>query len=183
MGDTSQQFKPPTDHFQLVLRYISKHDGVCLLSYRNSIAEYLVTKLQRVQNCAARIVLNLRKYDTITPALIKLHWLPVKQRIIYKVLVTVFKALKGDAPSYISSMLTMHTPNRNLRSSQKKYILEKPRSKLKRMGDRCFEDAAPRHWNSLPDFLRDIKPNISYFKKQLKTYLFLISFPEESIDD
>ena len=101
------------------------------------IAEYLVTKLQRVQNCAARIVLNLRKHDSITPALIKLHWLPVK-RIIYKVLVTVFKALKGDAPSYISSMLTMHTPNRTLQSSPKKYILKEPRSKLKTMGDRCF---------------------------------------------
>ena len=80
-------------------------------------------------------------------------------------------------------MLTMHTPNRNLRSSQKKYILEKPRSKLTTMGDRCFEVAAPRHWNSLPDHLRDIELNISGFKKQLKTYLFLISFPEERIDD
>ena len=90
-----------------------------------------------------RIVINLRKYDSITPALIKLHWLPVKPRIIYKVLITVFKALKGDAPSYITSMLTMHTPNRTLRSSQRKYILEEPRSKLKTMGDRCFEVAAP----------------------------------------
>ena len=75
------------------------------LDYCNSlfidISDYLITKLQRVQNAAARIVLNLKKYDSMTPHLMKLHWLPVRQRIIYKLNLIVFKALKGDAPDYI----------------------------------------------------------------------------------
>ena len=72
------------------------------LDYCNSlfidIPDYLITKLQRVQNAAARIILNLKKYDSITPHLMKLHWLPVRQLIIYKLNLIVFKALKGDAP-------------------------------------------------------------------------------------
>ena len=51
------------------------------LDYCNSlfidIPDYLITKLQRVQNAAARIVLNLKKYDSVTPHLMKLHWLPI----------------------------------------------------------------------------------------------------------
>ena len=104
------------------------------LDYCNSlfidIPDYLITKLQRVQNAAARIVLNLKKYDSITPHLMKLHWLPVRQRIIYKLNLIVFKALKGDAPDYIQSLLSLNQPPRPLRSSDKMYKLEERRWKL-----------------------------------------------------
>ena len=63
---------------------------------------YLIAKL-RVQNAAARIVLNLKKYDSVTPHLMELHWLPIRERIIYKVNLIVSKALNGDAPDYIQS--------------------------------------------------------------------------------
>ena len=157
------------------------------IDYCNSlfigISEYLIKKLQLVQNYAARIVLNLKKFDSITPALIKLHWLPVKQRIVYKVNLLVFKALNGDAPDYIRSMFTFYNPPRTLRSSSKKYILKEERSKLKTMGNRAFAIAAPRHWNSLPDDLRDIQLNINDFKKKLKTFLFRMAYTSEQRSD
>ncbi|XP_006813121.1 uncharacterized protein LOC102807342, partial [Saccoglossus kowalevskii] len=62
----------------------------------------------RVQNAAARIVLKKRKYDRITPALISLHWLPVKDRIVYKLMLLVDKALNGQSPKYISEVFHPH---------------------------------------------------------------------------
>ena len=50
------------------------------------IADYNINRLQRIQNIAARIVPNTRKYDYITPILQKLHWLPVRQRIHFEML-------------------------------------------------------------------------------------------------
>ena len=92
------------------------------LDYCNSllhgIPKYLVCRLQRVQNtAAARIVTLTRKYDSITPIMFKLHWLPVHSRIIFKLLLLVYKALNGKAPSYISSLLSHRKCSRSLRST------------------------------------------------------------------
>ena len=66
----------------------------------------LLSRLQRVQNAAAKVVFNLGKFDHVTPALRQLHWLPVRYRIDFKVLVIVFKSLHNLAPLYISEMMT-----------------------------------------------------------------------------
>ena len=95
------------------------------------IPDFLITKLQRVQNAAARTVLNLKKYDSVTPYLMKLHWLSIRQRIIYKLNLIVFKALKGDAPDYIQSLISINQLARPLRSGDKMYKLKEPRWKLK----------------------------------------------------
>ena len=68
--------------------------------------QYLFDRLQRVQNNAARVVKGLRKYDGITQSLIELHWLPVKARVDFKVILLVFKALNGKAPLYIQDSFT-----------------------------------------------------------------------------
>ena len=49
-----------------------------------------------------------RKKDHISPILASLHWLPVKYRIDFKVLLLVFKALHGLAPLYISDLLMLY---------------------------------------------------------------------------
>ena len=54
------------------------------------ISDYNTNRLQRIQNSAACIVTNTRKYDHITSILQKLHWLPVRQRIHFKILVITF---------------------------------------------------------------------------------------------
>ena len=93
------------------------------LDYCNSllygIPDSLVHKLKRVQHYAARVITMTRKYDHIKPVLSRLHWLPIEQRIQFKLLLYVYKALHGLAPAYLSDMLVPYQPCRPLRSSEK----------------------------------------------------------------
>ncbi|KXJ15608.1 hypothetical protein AC249_AIPGENE21209 [Exaiptasia diaphana] len=131
-------------------------------------------KLQRVLNSAARIVTLSKRRDHITPLLKDLHWLPVRQRINYKILLLTFKALHGLTPSYISELISVYKPKRTLRSSKELLLSVKPYS-MKTYGSRSFSVAAPTLWNSLPSDLRNIDSLLS-FKKELKTYLFSLAF-------
>ena len=80
------------------------------LDYCNSllygIGDGLLTKLQTVQNAAARVVTGTRKFDHISPVLRQLHWLPVRQRIAFKLAMITFKCLRGLAPSYLADVCT-----------------------------------------------------------------------------
>ena len=136
------------------------------------IQQDLIAKLQRLQNSAARIVSRTRKYEHITPVLIKLHWLPIKFRIQFKVLPLVYKALNGLAPKYIKELLVPYKPRRHLRS-EAKGLLDEPRTRLK-FGDRAFSISAPRLWNALPQHLKD-STSCQAFKKCLKTHLFRLA--------
>lgn len=115
------------------------------LDYCNSlylgICHSSLSRLQLVQNAAARLLTGTRKRENITPVLASLHWLPVKHRIDFKVLLFVFKALHGLAPGYISNLLSLHLPTRSLRSSSQ-MVSSVPRSQLKSRGDRAFSIAA-----------------------------------------
>ena len=133
-----------------------------------------IERLQRIQNTAARIVSKCPKYDHISPVLHRLHWLPVKFRIIYKVLLLTFKALNGLAPSYLRNCIEVHTPKRDLRSSNN-MKLTVPRTKQKTYGDRSFTKAAPLMWNALSPAMRKCK-DLSEFKRLLKTKLFKDAF-------
>jgi len=62
------------------------------------VSERLIHRLQSVQNAAARLVTGARRRDHITPILRQLHWLPVRQRVTFKIAVLVFQCLTGQAP-------------------------------------------------------------------------------------
>ena len=139
------------------------------------IQQDLIAKLQRLQNSAARIVSRTRKYEHIqhiTPVLIKLHWLPIKFCFQFKVLLLVYKVLKGLAPKYIKELLVPYKPRRHLRS-EAKGLLDEPRTRLK-FGDRAFSISAPRLWNTLPQHLKD-STSCQASKKCLKTHLFRLA--------
>ena len=130
-----------------------------------------ITKLQRVQNTAARLLTSSRKYDHITPVLNELHWLPVRYRIQFKILLLTFKALNGMAPAYISDLINVRKHTRYSLRSNIGTILLHPAGKMKKsFGDRSFSVAAPL-WNTLPVSLRNTD-SILTFKSSLKTYLF-----------
>ena len=167
-----------------IRKYLT-HDAACSivhafvssqLDYCNSLLSglpsCLVKKLQRVQNSAARVILDISRFDHITPALIKLHWLPVKFRIKFKVLLIVFKAIHGLAPIYISEMITRVNNSRYTLRSNEEVRLYVPKYKCKTFGLRSFAINGPSLWNSLPCELRSLV-NIELFKKRLKTHLFV----------
>ncbi|KAI5629204.1 hypothetical protein C0J50_8103, partial [Silurus asotus] len=130
----------------------------------------LINKLQLVQNAAARVLTRARKYDHITPILSSLHWLPVKFRIDYKLLLLTYKALNGLAPMYLSSLLTCYNPPRSLRSQNSGLLVVRRIAKSTK-GGRAFSHLAPKLWNSLPDSDRG-SDTLTQFKCRLKTYLF-----------
>ncbi len=59
-----------------------------------------------VQNAAGRLLTGAKQRDHIIPILASLHWLPVSFRIQLKIVLIVFKALDGQAPSYISDLIS-----------------------------------------------------------------------------
>ena len=148
------------------------------LDYCNSILAGLpkdqICRLQRVQNCAARLVLRKGKREHITPLLEQLHWLPVQFRIHFKLAVLAYRFFDGSLPSYLSNNLTAYTPSRSLRSSAQK-LLRIPLFKTKTVGERSFSYCAPAIWNSLPLSLRSSQ-TLPQFKTGLKTYLFRQAF-------
>ena len=78
------------------------------------VPDKLLDKLQRVQNVAARVVVKASRYDHITPILKSLHWLPIRYRTEYKLLLLTFKALHHLAPSYLTDLLQLYRPTRTL---------------------------------------------------------------------
>ena len=144
------------------------------LDYCNSLFAGLsndkITKLQRIQNNAARLVLKQPKRHHISPLLKDLHWLPVKARIGYKVALLCFKCLNNNAPTYIKDLIVPYTPARMLRSSSSN-LLSATHVSSKKHGERAFTFSGPQIWNSLPENIRSEK-GLEKFKKSLKTYLF-----------
>ena len=148
------------------------------LDYCNSLLEGItkdkISKLQRVQNSAARLIVKAPKSCHITPILKELHWLPVHLRINFKIALFCFKALNGLAPLYIENLLTSYNPTRSLRSSGKNRLME-PQTRLKTYGDRAFSSSGPRIWNALPLEIRNAT-SVTVFKSKLKTYYFRLYF-------
>jgi len=138
------------------------------------LPKHLLKKLQHVQNAAARLVTFSRKEEHVTPILYNLHWLPVEQRIIFKILLLTFKALQNQAPSYLCELIDPYIPTRVLRSSSQN-LLTKKSYRYKNYGHRAFFCAAPELWNNLPSNVT-YSTKLSEFKRAAKTFLFKQAF-------
>ena len=165
----------PADLERVIHATISSRLDYCNALYAG-INQSSLDRLQLVQNAAARLLTGTRKRDHITPVLARLHWLPVRHRINFKVLLFVYKALNGHSPSYISNLLIPLSNTRSLRSADQ-CRLTKRKYNLERSGARAFAVMAPNLWNEIPLSIR-LAPSVEAFKSRLKTYYYTVAFPE-----
>ena len=159
---------------KLVHAFVSSRLDTCN-SLLYGLPQNELDRLQRVQNAAAKLVTRVKGRVHMKPVLRKLHWLPIRKRIMFKILLLTFKALNGLAPQYVADMLTIYEPSRTLRSSTSGGPLLKPPSvrqiRTSTYGDRAFTSAAPKRWNQLPSSIRATR-SAGSFKAILKTHLF-----------
>jgi len=135
-----------------------------------------INKLQRVQNAAARLVTNSPPICHITPILKDLHWLLIKYRIEFKIVLLTFKCVYGLAPLYLVDLIAVAAQSRyNLRFGNATLLVPANARCLPTLGDGCLVRAAPKLGNSLPAEIRNIQ-TLRSLKRVLKTCLFKMAF-------
>lgn len=150
---------------------ISRLDYCNALLY--GLPDAVINKLQRVMNLAARVTLQIPRDSSARQALARLHWLPIRQRITFKVSVLVFRSLNGCAPEYLSNLLSMYEPPRALR--KRKHLQLQTKDTRTKSGDRSFSAAGPVVWNGLPTYVKEARTE-RVFRARLKTFLFENAF-------
>jgi len=130
-----------------------------------------IHKLQCAQNSSSRVVLSGRHRGHLSASmrLSILHWLPVRERIDFKLALTTNKTLSTHQPAYLRSLLFPYEPMRALRSSSQQ-LLNVP-TVTTDFGRRAFSYCAPKIGNEIPAAIRNV-PTVQTFKYQLKTHLF-----------
>src|SRR5207245_211676 len=153
------------------------------IDYCNSLLYYLpefsLDRMQSVRNALARVVVpSVKRFHNISPTLKTLPWLPIRERIKFKIASLTFKTMLHKQPSYFHELLKPCQPTpRPLRSSDL-HLLEVP-DVFSARGRRSFLFAAPTIWNSLPISLR-CSSSVASFLSGLKTHLFLFVFLHSS---
>ena len=139
------------------------------LDYCNALylglSSNLIMKLQSVQNSAARLICKINRFDpcSISKIIKDLHWLRVKERITFKVLLIIHKSLLGVAPVDLQGIFT--------RSNSERSVKLETRRCYGKYGDKSIYVKGPKLWNSLPASIR-MEKETEIFKKHLKTFLF-----------
>ena len=131
-------------------------------SLLNGVSKKFISKLQRVQNSLARIVSRSSRLTSASPILKKLHWLPIRSRIHFKISLIIYKSLKFNNPPSLCKSLNVRSLSFGLRSS--KSISLKTRPAAKGYTCRAFSQYAPFVWNSLPAEIRDA-PSVNSFRR------------------
>ena len=138
--------------------------------------EYLqknISRLQRIQNNLARVVVRQGRYASITPVFAGLHWLPIAWRIDFKLYTLVYKVRLSMQPVYLASCLTESVPTRTLRSASL-HLLTVPRVRTVAASRQFWSVAAPTVWNRILCSIRDSE-TLAAFKNKLK--LTILNWP------
>jgi len=105
-------------------------------------------RLQRVQNTLARVLLQKRKFDQITPSLMELHWLRIQQRVHFKLAVLTYKTIHTKEPDYLFDLVKFYEPLHTLCSSSRGFLSRTRAHTV--IASRTFKHSSVFVWNSLP---------------------------------
>ena len=147
------------------------------IDYCNNIYQgaptYGINKHQQLQNMGCRIIKRLSKNDHVTLHLMELHWLKIKECIVYKVCVLMVKCIKGSAPQYLSEVV-IKDHRCSLRSATLNN-LPTVRCNTAIAHNSAFSSTGPRLWNMLPNDIKS-SSDLEVFKTRLKTFLCNVSY-------
>ncbi len=145
------------------------HAVITSMDYCNSVLFDInksnLHKFQKVQNAAARLVVQKRKHESISDSIKELHWLRVESRIIFKLLLLTHKSIQGRCSK------NLQLPYKMFNCRPDDYLMLQTKRCKTKYGERTFSWAAPRLWNALPLEIR-VQENTDLFKKLVKTLLF-----------
>jgi len=145
----------------------------CCNSLLYGSSAWNLERLQKVQNQLARVVLQMPWSASATDAWRQLHWLPVTQRIVFKIATVTYHARQSGQLVYLCSELEDYRPTWNSRSPSAP-LLNRPH--VNDVFSSCaFSVSAPTVWNSLQSRTR-LSETYATFRNRLKTELFQKSY-------
>jgi len=161
---------------------------LCFIDYCNSayfgLTEKNLQKLQKIQNNAVRFIYGLygkRRRESVTPYLKKLHFLPVRWRIKFKIALLVFKCINNLAPDYLKNLIYLRDiKRRSSRLDDDFFLLKIPPKFNFSRSEAAFSMCGPKIWNELPFDVRCLS-SIDAFKSALKTFYFSKAFNSLSV--
>ena len=101
---------------QIAVALVSSKLDYCNSLFHN-MPEKEIARLQRVQNCLARVITEAPRFSRSVPILKQLHWLPVKFCIHFKICAITFQTLKENRPAYLADILVRPRCSKYLRST------------------------------------------------------------------
>ena len=131
----------------------------------NNVSKANLNKLQKVQNAAARLIVQKRKRESISDTIKELHWLRIESRIIFKILLLVYKGIQGTSSKNIQLDFKSH------HCRPEEFLMLRTHFCKTKYGRRTFKYNAPRLWNALPLHIRT-EEKLEAFKRMVKTLLF-----------
>ena len=149
------------------------------LDYDNALLYGTTSKelkrIQSIQNKAAKFIFSASRRDSPAPLLHLLHWLPVRERIFFKLCLYVYKSLNGHAPQYLTESLKVKSRPQGpvTRSASDNTLLINPPTRT-HSGDKAFAVRGPSIWNTIPGHIHD-SPNTWQFQKGLENVSLPIS--------
>lgn len=158
----------------LVHSFITSRVDFCSSLFYGSTSDSL-KGLKSVLSSSARVLTGANRRCMITPIFIKLHWLPLEARILYKLATFGFKITQQQTPKYLLSHIYLNIPIRSTRSASAPVLSSlsfKSTSRLVKYGDRSCFFSICEVFNSLPAEIRG-SLNLNIFKQHLKKYLFI----------